>query len=845
MVDDPRLDQEVAEHLMLLQRYLSDEVAPLVFAESLAELVALPPALAADAIRAWVASQYRSGNPLPIADYLFHAMRKLHIVGELELVARDRLRAHLDALQHYLLEQCPEADRAALAADFANIEDSGTVVASPVQVVHRAGAGEPARTAAVRGEAPTRAPAESGTALPPKVVQGLRRLDLLLDRLERDSPVGAPRGAAPSAEREALLSRFLAAAAASAADAGELEGSLDRVRKLGIDTDTRRVLRLLGKALPDWAPPATADAGETPQHEAVSAMRRVVALGRDASETARRYSELVHAAADEFNSGAVGRAVTMLTLASRMETEEKVDPMAVRTVRNSGWSVLDAERLRESADSPELQRLLLGVLQFFSDLHPGRLIDELSSEQRRERRRLLLSLLSLHGGAARAAALERLEAASTGASWNDWYVERNLIHILRRVPLSPEAPPEGEIDVLIRASTPGAPLAVLKEAIAVLGQHRSPRAEQTLIARVGEIEDALLGARQMPYEPEELIGLLDRLVATLARSTSAAARRCVVEHALKRRPQLGDTLARGVDLGNQDLSGEPELVGRLLKALRDEYPTRVFGLTVGSKRKETAASQLIGALAGTGTPAVREVLSEISDRFADHPMAADAQRVMSRPPSPPAPAPSASSLAETSPTPGAPQPAAAVRPAAAGITGDLGVFGLPTLLQNLSDSRVTGTLTLSRADGTAVATVRFTGGLLADAATGRLTGHTAFFGMLQKTAAERFAFVNAPALPEGTAAGADVLPLLMEAMRRLDEFQQAAALVPDGARLRQTDVKPNRKPDEDDLELMRAVWIKALGGATPAAIEAEAAVDPYRIRRLFEHWVEEGSLVVA
>ena len=828
MANDPTTaGQELSEHLALLQRYLSDEVAPLVFAEALSDLVTHPPALVAAEIRSWTAAQYRGTSPLPISDYLFHAVRKLHVVGELELLPVEQLRVYLVGLEQILLGQCPEDDRDSLADDFAHLEESQTVLAAPVQIVHRAGVAEPTKAQRSRGEQPTRHPsAAAGTQLPARVVQGLRRLDLLLDRLEKDAGTARAGGAGISAEQEALLARFLAAAAVGASDAGELEGSLDRVRRLGIDTGTRHVLRLLGQSLPDWTPPATAETAEAPQHAAVAAMRQVVALGKDPAETARRFAELVHAACDEFNSGSLGRAVTMLDLAGRMIVEERVDPVVVRTVRGGAWSFLEAERLRVFSEATDKHQLLRGVLDFFSDLTPARLLDELSSEQRRERRRLLLSLLSVHGAPARAAAIERLQATSTAATWADWYVERNLLHVLRRVPAAADAPLDAELDVLARLSAPGAPVAVIKEAIAVLGQHRHPRAEQTLIARMSEIEDALLGVKTVPYEPGELLGLLDRTVAILARAPSSAAHRCVVDHVLKRKPPLGDTFARAVDLGSQDLAAEPELLARLVKALRDEYPTRVFGLTVTLKRRDAAISQLIAALSGTAAPVVREALAEIADRFADQPFAADATRALLRFDAAPAPAP------EKTP--------------AASLTGDLGVFGLPTLLQNLADSRVTGMLSLTRGDGGAAATIRFAGGLLTEARAGSLTGPTALFSLLERHQVDRFAFVNAQGAPaEAGQQTLDVLPLLMEGMRRLDEFQQAAVLVPDEARLKPTEVKPSRKPDETDVELMRSVWLKVVAGATPAAIEAEAGVDPYRVRRLFEHWVEEGSLALA
>jgi hypothetical protein len=883
-------EQELGEHLALLQRYLSDEVAPLVFCEALEALLAHPAVLIAAEVRTWVAAQYRGTAPLPVSDYLFHVARKLHVVGELGLIPADVMRAWLQQLEPVLLEQCPDADRDSLAEDFAHLDDSSTALANPVQLVHRAGSGEAVRASAVRAEAPrialtraetaVRAPApmaapavQAGAALPEKVVHGLRRLNLLLDRLESEAPLAAVAGGAadgggspaPSAEREALLARVLAAAAASAAEPQELESSLDRLRRHGVNTGTRSVLRLLGQSLPDWTPPATAAAPAAPPHEAVTAMRQVVALGRDRADTSRRFSELVQAACEEFNGGSLGRTVTMLDLADRMAADENVDPVAARAARSSAWNHLDADRLRAFAESADKHHLLRSVLQFFTDLAPAYLLDRLSGEPRRDRRRLLLSLLTVHGAPARVEALSRLQATSTGATWADWYVERNLLHLLRRIPPPADTPLEPELEVLARLSQPGAPVAVIKEAIAVLAQHRHPRAEQTLIARVAELENGLLGVKPLPYEAGELVGILDRVLTLLARAASPAARRCVVDHGLRRAAQLGDTVARLAELGGQDLAGEPELVARLVKTLRDELPARVFGVTVSMRRRSDAASHLIAALSGTRAPAVREVLRDVVARYPDEPLAAEAQRALDRvgdeaaatvPPAPaPAPAsPRPPSAAVAANVAAAADTAAAVvrgepaAPAAAPVSlaGDLGVFGLPTLLQNLADSEVTGTLTLTGADGGTVATLEFARGAVAEAQTGRLRGTTALYALLERERVQRFAFVNAAAAP-GTPAPAGahaVLPLLMEGMRRLDEYQRAAAVAPDDARLAPGEVRPNRIDDEPDLEMMRTVWRRAVGGATPREIEAETALDPYRVRRLFEHWLEEGSLKV-
>ena len=52
-----------------------------------------------------------------------------------------------------------------------------------------------------------------------------------------------------------------------------------------------------------------------------------------------------------------------------------------------------------------------------------------------------------------------------------------------------------------------------------------------------------------------------------------------------------------------------------------------------------------------------------------------------------------------------------------------------------------------------------------------------------------------------------------------------------------------RADDEHDADFVRTVWQRAASGSSSAELEVELPADSYRIRRLFEHWVSEGSLV--
>ncbi|MGH9392516.1 MAG: hypothetical protein ACRD1Z_23170, partial [Vicinamibacteria bacterium] len=88
----------------------------------------------------------------------------------------------------------------------------------------------------------------------------------------------------------------------------------------------------------------------------------------------------------------------------------------------------------------------------------------------------------------------------------------------------------------------------------------------------------------------------------------------------------------------------------------------------------------------------------------------------------------------------------------------------------------------------------------------------------------------------------EVLPAVLESMRRSDEFMQARAIVPDDASFKPTGTKSTRPEDEEEAAFLKNVWGKASLGITPAGCEASVPADSYRIRRLYAHWLEEGAI---
>src|SRR6478752_271333 len=94
-----KLNAEVREALDELHQYLSDFVPPLVVADSFQLLLRYSPELMASNIHSWTVSQYRGGTEIPVSDYLFHAVKKVHLMGEFKLVPQGPFETFLTELK--------------------------------------------------------------------------------------------------------------------------------------------------------------------------------------------------------------------------------------------------------------------------------------------------------------------------------------------------------------------------------------------------------------------------------------------------------------------------------------------------------------------------------------------------------------------------------------------------------------------------------------------------------------------------------------------------------------------------------------------------------------------------
>src|SRR5664279_2498678 len=119
-------NSEVREALEELQQYLSDSLPPLVVAEAFQVLLRYSPELMATNIHQWTASQYRGATEIPISDYLFHAVKKIQLMGEFHLVPQGPFESFLEELKERILIYCPEGDREFLRANLTRLKDAAS-----------------------------------------------------------------------------------------------------------------------------------------------------------------------------------------------------------------------------------------------------------------------------------------------------------------------------------------------------------------------------------------------------------------------------------------------------------------------------------------------------------------------------------------------------------------------------------------------------------------------------------------------------------------------------------------------------------------------------------------------
>ncbi len=807
---DPRLRDALDE----LGGYLADQLAPLLVADSVELLLDYAPELTGEQLRLWAVYQYQiGGGQTTLADLLFHSLKKIQQLEELEIVRDERFVPFLGGVAQAMIERCAPEDQARLAEMVGHLRETVRQTGPRVDHLHLATVRPVAQPVA-------RAPAAAGAApaLSSAELRDVRRFSLLLERALGGNVTGD------------VAEQLMVLAASGARSSQELDARLQQMRSAGIGPAVERdLVRSLVGSVPDWAL-TTGSGVRAPESHSLEAVRRAVQLAGDGARSGERWKELLRVAAEEFNRGAMGRAVTLVDLADRMVRDGEVESRFAEIAKAKAHEAYDTMALLQSTTEPGRLPTLRRLLEF----HPGwavrELLDELVFQPDQKRRRLVLALLEIWGADARQAVIDRLATslADAGRDPNLWWFQRNLVYLLHRIPRPASADVRAEIDLIAPFTLLAVAPSFQKEAFTLLAQTREEHAAALLARRLTEAERALESAVPPPHPVPEVWKIMNALAVALARSGSSFARRALVEHALARRARSGETLARLRELGRFDLSADAATLDRLVGALRELVPRRVLGFVVGRHLDE--ATNVARALVSTRAPEVRRLLAEFVERFPDRETASAAEAGAEPDPA----------LAEIGPSP----PSSVQKdPSRTSLSGDLEVFGLPGLLQSLQQSASSGRLLLRDGEGQDIATVDLWRGRVADCRRGRLSGSEAFFQLFEEALARSFEFSRATVEGAQPAELSEVMGLLMEAMRRYDELQRVGTLVPDHAYLHAGTERPTVPTNESDGEMVRQIWARVRSGTTTRDCEESVAADSFRVRTLLAHWLEEGALI--
>jgi hypothetical protein len=804
------LNPNISEALAAVGQYLSDTIPPVQAVEPVATLLQHPPQLMVSGIFEWISTQFQGNKSnVSYADYLFHAVTKLHYLVQLQLIPEQAFAPYLDSVKQLLMDRCPPGDRRLLQENFGRLGMSDTATATPIGLIYRQMKSGESESRIAEGAIPA--------------LSRERHFSMLQDRLQ--SAIRQAADCPADESREDLIPHMIATAASDARSSDEFRRLQENLKSLGIASGTDHIYRTLSQSLPGWVIASTGEETLKSHNPAVEAMSQIIRLAEDRREGCKRFQDLVQAAIEQFNKGSYARAATMLDLALVMGSDEKVDPAAVMSIRKTAHESLDYNRLRALTKDQDRQILLRKILIFFDEFTAKNLLDSLKKEEKRDRRRLLLDLLETHGDAARAMAFERLKEllACTNVAI-DWHFARNLVCILNRIHRTGDVLAKAEIDMvapLLRLSLP-APL--IKESINFAGQTRCAQSEELLISTADKLETLVAEYAESGRDATQKLSLLDRTIFALAHYGTSKAYRRVVKHGLSGSVGMGDAAARLAYLSNQDLTNDKESLTILIQFLKSKAPRKLLGMTI--QKNEQPLIHTIRALSSTPAPIVRQTLERLSERFPETKIGQAAAGVLKEFEASDKPEIQADRM----------------------LTGDLDLFGLPDLLQQLNLMQATGTLTLKDAKGNPAGAFLLVVGRMQDCKAKRLQGVEAAYQLLEKPIAGTFVFQGQrnsgiQEQPEEDETS-DLALVLAEGMRRYDELQRTRALVPDFCKIKRRGPEPIPRDGQEDAELFDLIWKKTAAGTSPEECEAICPADSYRVRVVLARWIEEGVLAI-
>jgi CRP-like cAMP-binding protein len=169
------------------------------------------------------------------------------------------------------------------------------------------------------------------------------------------------------------------------------------------------------------------------------------------------------------------------------------------------------------------------------------------------------------------------------------------------------------------------------------------------------------------------------------------------------------------------------------------------------------------------------------------------------------------------------------------LSGKLEYFDLPTIIQTLANSSLTGTLTITDKAERVFATLYFEGGRMLNAVAGRLKGKDAFHQLLQSAVLDAFSFKGGPPskkFDEDSKVTMAPMALLLESSRQQDELKVLKQRYPDPKRVFRPKLEAFTWDDKETLALAEEIWVHLKLGQSIDRMVSEIPTCEYRIYKV-------------
>ena len=169
------------------------------------------------------------------------------------------------------------------------------------------------------------------------------------------------------------------------------------------------------------------------------------------------------------------------------------------------------------------------------------------------------------------------------------------------------------------------------------------------------------------------------------------------------------------------------------------------------------------------------------------------------------------------------------------LSGKLKYFDLPTIIQTLANSRLTGTLTIRDHSGRVFAMLYFGAGRTLYAKLGHLKDKDAFYQLFQSPRQDAFSFKGGPPpgeFDEDAEIATNTMSLLLESTRQQDELKVLKTHYPNPDRVFQPRSETLTWNDEATQALAEEIWVRLQRGETIAQMVPEIPVCEYLIYKL-------------